>query len=106
MRPFFFCTGWNLGSLLMTLLAWLLRSWSSLQLSFAVGSLALVSYVFLIPESPRWLLNQGKSDQAEVVFRKIARINGVRDTTSFEANFQKLLKAKQKEESKERTKIM
>jgi OCT family organic cation transporter-like MFS transporter 4/5 len=48
--------GWNFGSLLMTLLAFFLRTWQHLQLAFAVVSLTLISYFFLIPESPRWLL--------------------------------------------------
>ena len=40
--------GWNIGSMLMTLLAFLLRDWSNLQLVFAVISLLLASYYFLV----------------------------------------------------------
>ena len=44
--------GWNIGSLLMTLLAYNIRNWQNLQLSFASISLVLVSFFFLVPESP------------------------------------------------------
>lgn len=93
--------GWNLGSIVMTLLAYLLRDWSSLQLSFAIASLFLISYFFFVPESPRWLLGQGKVEKAEGIFRKIAKVNGVRDLEAFEKNFQRLkLKLKQEEEER------
>ena len=44
---------WNIGSLLMTMMAYFIRDWAHLQLSFAVLSLFLVSYFFCVPESPR-----------------------------------------------------
>ena len=73
----------------MTCLAYWLRSWSSLQLSFALASLTLIIYFFLVPESPRWLLAQRRDDRAEAVFQKIAQVNGVRDTEAFEKHFQR-----------------
>ena len=41
-------SGWNIGSMLMTLLAFLRRDWSNLQLAFALISLLLASYYFLV----------------------------------------------------------
>jgi hypothetical protein len=43
-----FFPGWNIGAMLMTLLAFWLRDWSNLQLSFSVISLGLVSIFFLV----------------------------------------------------------
>ena len=31
----------------------------------------------IIPESPRWLLSRGKTEQAEKIIRKCAKVNGV-----------------------------
>ena len=54
----------------MVLLAYLIRDWSQLQLSFAISSLGLVSIYFLVPESPRWLLSQGHFEQVLIAFVK------------------------------------
>ena len=83
--------GWNIGSLLMTLLAFWLRSWWKLQLSFAIGSLLLVFYYFLVPESPRWLLENGKSKEAKKVLLAIAKINRTNlDDSNFLSHFEEL----------------
>ena len=83
--------GWNVGSLIMTLLAYLLRSWWKLQLAFAVFSLLLSVYYFLVPESPRWLLENGKSSEAKEVLLKIAKINKTEiEETKFHEHFDEL----------------
>ena len=75
----------------MTLLAYLLRSWWKLQLSFAVFSLLLSVYYFLVPESPRWLLENGKSSEAKEVLLKIAKINKTEIVeTKFHEHFDEL----------------
>jgi len=76
----------------MVLLAYFLRDWSLLQLSFAIISIGLVSIYFLVPESPRWLLNHGKIQLAEANLRIIARRNRVDlEKSSFDVHF-KILK--------------
>ena len=86
-----FVPGWNVGSLIMTLLAYLLRSWWKLQLAFAVFSLLLSVYYFLVPESPRWLLENGKSSEAKEVLLKIAKINKTEiEETKFHEHFDEL----------------
>ena len=75
----------------MTLLAYLLRSWWKLQLAFAVFSLLLSVYYFLVPESPRWLLENGKSSEAKEVLLKIAKINKTEiEKTKFNEHFDEL----------------
>ena len=59
----------------MTFLAFLLRNWGHLQLAFAVTSLLMLSYFIVIPESPRWLMDNGKFDQADKILRDIAKTN-------------------------------
>ena len=61
----------------MTCLAYWHRDWVNLQLSFAVISLLLVSYYFLVPESPRLLLQNGKSGRAKEILLEMASKNGI-----------------------------
>ena len=41
----------------MDAVAYFIRDWEALQLSISLPSLALVSYYWFIPESPRWLIS-------------------------------------------------
>lgn len=78
----------------MVLLAYFLRDWSMLQLSFAITSICLTSIYFLVPESPRWLLYHGLDDEAEANLRIIARRNKVNlDQTAFDVHFRVLKEA-------------
>ena len=45
---------WVLGLLVLSGLAWLLRDWRLLVLSFSAPSLLSLAMVWLLPESPRW----------------------------------------------------
>lgn len=86
--------GWNLGSLLMTLMAYFIRDWPHLQLAFAILSLTLILFFFLVPESPRWLLGQGHSQRAEDVLQLIANKNGVDLSSTQFKSYYSTLKAK------------
>lgn len=70
--PFF-----PIGVMLLSLMGYLLQSWRKLCL---VGSLvpliAVPVYIFILPESSRWLYNVGKVEKAEKVLQYIARKNG------------------------------
>ena len=77
----------------MTLIAYFIRDWQHLQLTFASMSLFLVCYFFLVPESPRWYLAKGKTQQAKFVLLNIARSNGVKspeNNANFNRHFQAL----------------
>ncbi|XP_072019580.1 organic cation transporter protein-like [Amphiura filiformis] len=66
---------WPVGSMLLALLAFLIRDWFILQL---VMTIPLIFPFFLIPvlkESPRWLISKGRFDEAEVIIQDIARVN-------------------------------
>mmetsp|Transcript_30041 Transcript_30041/g.39526 ORF Transcript_30041/g.39526 Transcript_30041/m.39526 type:complete len:457 (-) Transcript_30041:367-1737(-) len=58
---------WGIGSVLVTTWAWLLLNtygWKLLALICAAPVIVALLLVFLIPESPRWLLLKGRSDEA------------------------------------------
>ncbi|XP_077977749.1 organic cation transporter protein-like [Glandiceps talaboti] len=52
--------------------------WRKLQLVLCLLCLPLLSYYWLIPESIRWLVQQGKFDKAEQILEKAAKTNDVK----------------------------
>lgn len=54
--------------------------------------LAFFGYIFVLPESPRWLLTQGRFVEALDVLETMARVN----KSQFPASFRKELDAKEK----------
>lgn len=58
-------------------IAWLSRKWRLVQLWGSVPTLLLVicSNPFILKESPRWLVSQGRLQKAEEVLRKAASLN-------------------------------
>ncbi|KAH1002886.1 hypothetical protein HUJ04_008920 [Dendroctonus ponderosae] len=67
---------YSLSLVSLAVVVWAVRSWRWMALATSLPFTALFLTWFLLPESPRWLLAQGKSAQAEAVLRKIARVNG------------------------------
>lgn len=77
--------------MVMTLLSFGLRSWWKLQIAFAILSLPLATFYFIIPESPRWLLEKGKTNEAREVLLKIAKVNKTDiEKTKFYQHFEEL----------------
>ena len=75
----------------MTFLAYLLRSWWKLQLAFSTFSLLLSLYYFFVPESPRWLLENGRIREAKGVLLNIAKVNKTDiEETQFHVHFKEL----------------
>ncbi|XP_003427518.1 beta-alanine transporter [Nasonia vitripennis] len=68
----FFATAMSL----LALLSYLMRNWYSLSLVISVPFVALFSYYWIIPESPRWLLSKNRIDEAEVIVQAMAKSNG------------------------------
>uniref|UniRef100_A0A1I8HI45 MFS domain-containing protein n=1 Tax=Macrostomum lignano TaxID=282301 RepID=A0A1I8HI45_9PLAT len=72
------------GLILLVGVAHLLRYWR--WLNIAVGALPLFSIllIWLLVESPRWLISRGRLAEAEALIRKAAKVNGVELPTDLE----------------------
>nr|XP_058134340.1 organic cation/carnitine transporter 2 isoform X3 [Dasypus novemcinctus] len=61
------------------------RDWRMLLLALTVPGVLCVALWWFIPESPRWLVSQGRFQEAELIVQKAAKINGiVAPTTIFD----------------------
>lgn len=69
--------GFHLGMSAVALTAYFGHSWRYLQGLISGPAFALLPLIFLVYESPRWLLSQKKPEEAEVVLRKICSMNKV-----------------------------
>ncbi|XP_035229847.1 organic cation transporter protein-like isoform X2 [Stegodyphus dumicola] len=72
---FAFSFGWAFGLLLLPGMAYLIRDWVYQQLASAAVSSILLSYWCFMPESPRWLMTQGKYERAEKIMITAAKTN-------------------------------
>ncbi|XP_035223439.1 carcinine transporter-like [Stegodyphus dumicola] len=67
---------WTVGLCFLPLIAYLARSWVTLGLITSSVTLVYLFYWKMLPESPRWLVSQGKYDEALVIMTKVAEKNG------------------------------
>lgn len=66
----------NIGHLTLPLFAYFIRDWQDLQFALSIPSIVLLSYFWLIPESPRWLFTMGRVSEAATILEKAAHANG------------------------------
>lgn len=68
---------WAFGTMAWGGVAYLIRDWRWLMLSVSLPTLLVLPLLFLMDESPRWLIVKGHHDWAIKVLQRAARWNGV-----------------------------
>ncbi|XP_042876743.1 organic cation transporter protein-like isoform X1 [Penaeus japonicus] len=70
-----------------------MRRWRYIMFICCVPTLALLPLVFLMDESARWLLQQGRQEEATKVLKKAVRLNKAKLTSPLESTLEKLNQA-------------
>eukprot|EP00072_Mus_musculus_P053969 XP_006533873.1 PREDICTED: solute carrier family 22 member 21 isoform X6 [Mus musculus] len=71
------CIFFAFGFMVLPLFAYFIREWRRLLLAITLPGVLCGALWWFIPESPRWLISQGRIKEAEVIIRKAAKINGI-----------------------------
>ncbi|XP_045679941.1 solute carrier family 22 member 5 isoform X4 [Phyllostomus hastatus] len=71
------CIFYAFGYMLLPLFAYFIRDWRMLLLALTVPGVLCALLWWFIPESPRWLISQGRFKEAEVIIHRAAKINGI-----------------------------
>lgn len=57
-------------------IAWLLRDWRQLQVAISVPGFLFLASWWVLPESPRWLLAMGRTQEVMAILKTAAAFNG------------------------------
>lgn len=64
-----------LAYIIVSLLSMVLPNWRDLQLALSVPGCLLLLLWFVLPESPRWLISMGRTQEAKVIIERAAKFN-------------------------------
>ncbi|CAH0399853.1 unnamed protein product [Chilo suppressalis] len=67
----------NLGHMLLPLFGYFFRDYSNFQLAISLPTLVLLSYLCLLPETPRWLIAVHRTDEAVKILERVAKVNNL-----------------------------
>jgi len=69
------CVAWSLGNCTLPLFGWAIARWKWIKVVCTVPAIIMYLTYFIVPESPRWLVSQGRMEDAKEVLTKIAKTN-------------------------------
>uniref|UniRef100_A0AC35TYW8 MFS domain-containing protein n=1 Tax=Rhabditophanes sp. KR3021 TaxID=114890 RepID=A0AC35TYW8_9BILA len=64
-----------IGQIVLGVLAYYLRDYTHLQAAIAAPTLLFLSYYWLVPESPRWLVSKKRYEDANKILKKAVKFN-------------------------------
>ncbi|RWS08763.1 solute carrier family 22 member 5-like protein, partial [Dinothrombium tinctorium] len=83
---------WALGISILPLVVYLSRNWVNLNIiNFIVTAMIFLGWR-LLPESPRWLLAEGRHSELYKTLANIARVNGRKEPANLKAKVNELIK--------------
>nr|XP_046233267.1 solute carrier family 22 member 7a [Scatophagus argus] len=73
---------WSVGNMILALLAYFIRDWRHLTLAVTAPCIAALVSWWWLPESARWLLANGRVEEAKKYLVQCAEMNGKNENTS------------------------
>ncbi|XP_021380076.1 organic cation transporter protein-like [Mizuhopecten yessoensis] len=73
---------YSAGLILLSGIGYGFRDWKYIQIACSAPLTLFIVYWWIIPESPRWLISQGRYDEAYSIIRTIAKYNNSEDKLS------------------------
>ncbi|CAJ1054177.1 solute carrier family 22 member 7-like [Xyrichtys novacula] len=73
---------WSAGNMLLALMAYFIRDWRHLTLAVTAPCTAAIIAWWWLPESARWLLANGRIEEAKKYLVQCAKVNGKNEYTS------------------------
>ena len=71
----FLISGIPFSPMIFALILYLSRTFTEIHLYHGLATLVILPFYFIVPESPRWLAQNNKEEQALKVLLKMAKIN-------------------------------
>lgn len=82
------CTFYSFGLMLLAVVTFFIRNWVHLCWYTSLPFLLYYLYIFILPESPRWLLTKGRLQSALEILEDMAKKNKKEIPEWFRANLQ------------------